>query len=388
VRLLYAIKEGHLPDVVDGGVLDIHQMALALQAQGHEVSVVAARMRERRHLSRRLVQKLARGRILASADTKNGYLTTRMFYWQIAAWLDRELTARRPDAIIVQGSESHQVARVAVDHDVPVLIRMVTAECPERLFAAARGDEGVARLLDSPMVKLVSNSRYVAGLVESLFGCASPVDYPFIERAHSTVGERSADCVTFVNPRQIKGLDIALEVAALLPHRQFIFAESHVLTAAERKALGRELKRLPNVSFRRCTTSLRDVYGRTALLMAPSRFREAFGRVIVEACANGIPVVARNIGGIPEAMGSSGLLLDRTDPAELWAKSIEGILTDPDRYAELASIAVANAQRAELAPVAIAAQFLETVRIHANQEGGHVPSSGRQIACGIGPDDG
>jgi glycosyltransferase involved in cell wall biosynthesis len=71
------------------------------------------------------------------------------------------------------------------------------------------------------------------------------------------------------------------------------------------------------------------------------------------------------MGGIPETMGTSGVMLDRADPPDLWAKTIEGILSDPDRYAGLSAIAVANAQREEFAPTAIAGRFLEIVRKHA-----------------------
>jgi glycosyltransferase involved in cell wall biosynthesis len=290
-----------------------------------------------------------------------------VFYWQVASWMASQLAAWKPDAVILQGTELPELAQRAVDHGVPIIMRMLTAECPERLATAASSDGEVARLLASPLVKIVSNSRFVASLVEALFGTACEVDYPFIERAHSTVADRAAECITFINPRQIKGLDIAFDVAALLPDRRFIFAEAHILSRAERSALDRGLRNLPNVSFHPHAESLKSVYARTALLMVPSSFREAFGRVIVEACANGIPVVARNIGGIPEAMGNSGVLLDEAAPPELWAKTIESILSDPDRCAELSTAAVANAQREEFDPAVIATGFLGILRKHIDQ---------------------
>jgi glycosyltransferase involved in cell wall biosynthesis len=98
--------------------------------------------------------------------------------------------------------------------------------------------------------------------------------------------------------------------------------------------------------------------------MVPSRLREAFGRVIIEACANGIPVVARSVGGIPEAMGASGVLLAESDPPERWAEAIEAILSQPDRYADLSQRARANAAREEFDEAEITTRFMGMVQDH------------------------
>jgi glycosyltransferase involved in cell wall biosynthesis len=364
MRLIFASKESYLPDVVGGGGLDIHHMTLALQSRGHQVSVIGARARDRRHLAGRVRQKLAGDRVVATRDTGNGYVTARALYWRVAALLDEEVARERPDAVIVLCTQSEELALVAAERGVPVLIRLVTAECPERLAQAAEADERVAKLLVNPLVKVVSNSNYVAGLAQELLGVSAEIDYPMIKLAESVAAERTADCITFVNPRSIKGLDIALAVAGLLPHRRFVFAESFVLSDTERKALDAELARLTNVRFRPYSANLKELYAQTSVLMVPSRLREAFGRVIIEACANGIPVVARSIGGIPEAMGSSGVLLSESDPPERWAAAIEEILAKPERYAELSERARANAAREEFDETQITTRFLGMVQDH------------------------
>jgi len=98
-------------------------------------------------------------------------------------------------------------------------------------------------------------------------------------------------------------------------------------------------------------------YDSIGLLLVPSVIEEGFPRVILEAAANGIPVVANSLGGIPEALGESGVLvelgaaeLERPDLNKLTAfyrKSIERISTDKGFYRELQQKAVNRARTYE-----------------------------------------
>lgn len=73
---------------------------------------------------------------------------------------------------------------------------------------------------------------------------------------------------------------------------------------------------------------LAEWYRRAAVLVLPS-FEEAFGMVLIEAMAMGLPVVAARVGGIPEAVEDnvSGLLHAPGDAADLAPKLISA-LTD------------------------------------------------------------
>ncbi|MCX6558075.1 MAG: glycosyltransferase [Candidatus Aminicenantes bacterium] len=51
-------------------------------------------------------------------------------------------------------------------------------------------------------------------------------------------------------------------------------------------------------------------YDSIGLLLVPSLSEEGFPRVILEAAANGIPAVANSLGGIPEALGDSGIRVE------------------------------------------------------------------------------
>jgi spore coat protein SA len=58
---------------------------------------------------------------------------------------------------------------------------------------------------------------------------------------------------------------------------------------------------------------MNEVYGMSDCLVCPSQKHEAFGLVIVEAMAAGIPVIASQIGGIKEIIqhGKNGFLIEK-----------------------------------------------------------------------------
>jgi glycosyltransferase involved in cell wall biosynthesis len=95
-----------------------------------------------------------------------------------------------------------------------------------------------------------------------------------------------------------------------------------------------------NIEYIGQLTDMKAFYEQISVLLVPSIVDDAFPRVILEAAVNGIPVVANKIGGIPEAMGESGIIVDAgpggyADAGTVAAKyvlAIRKLFGDDQRY--------------------------------------------------------
>lgn len=108
--------------------------------------------------------------------------------------------------------------------------------------------------------------------------------------------------------------------------------------------------------------------GALDVLAVPSRtttrWREQFGRVIVEAMACGVAVVGSDSGEIPFVIDGSGVVLPEAD-VDAWARTIDGLIAAPEQRADWSRLALARA-RAFSAEVSAAAhaEFFEQLIAH------------------------
>jgi glycosyltransferase involved in cell wall biosynthesis len=96
------------------------------------------------------------------------------------------------------------------------------------------------------------------------------------------------------------------------------------------------------------------------ILVAPSQttpgWKEQFGRMLIEAFACGVPVIASDSGEIPHVVGDCGLIVPEKDVAK-WSAAIDTLLRNDEMRRELSVRGLARVDR--FSAKQVAAQFSE-----------------------------
>ena len=135
----------------------------------------------------------------------------------------------------------------------------------------------------------------------------------FVDPRNSLAPQHDPQYITFVNPAPEKGvtlfLRLVLRAVAEAPDMRFLVIDSRgsLQAALQKFSIGGAA--LEKITLLPKQETLAPIYAKTSVLLMPSFWFEAAGRVLVEANANGIPVLATNRGGIPETLGGAGCLL-------------------------------------------------------------------------------
>ncbi|MDD5707944.1 MAG: glycosyltransferase family 4 protein [Kiritimatiellae bacterium] len=132
----------------------------------------------------------------------------------------------------------------------------------------------------------------------------------------------------------IKGEEVVIRLAERFREAVFVVAGD----GPNRAAVAAAARRLTNFRYIGLidNADLPEYYRSADVLLAPSQYPEAFGRVICEALACGTPVIASNAGGIPDALDESvGILCGLG--VEDYAVALRRLLDAPEVYRRLQS---------------------------------------------------
>lgn len=352
MRILFASQLAALPQRAGGNQSSSHELLTALAARGHTVAHLCGLLPGGwLGWRNRLVRKLRPG-IAFPVDRAMGYHSYRG--WNPLDGVGEVVRRFRPDVAVVQAGQPMPLARRLLDEAVTAAVYLRDVE-----FHALGGSP-----VRHPRVIYFANSRFTAARYRESFGIEAMVVPPLID----PLRYRSAPArtkVTFVNPHPNKGVEIAFRLAEARPDIPFEFVQSWRLRPDFADACRRRAAAAGNIDWRPPTFRPAEIYRNTRILLAPSVYQEAWGRVASEAQVNGIPVLASTSGGLPEAVGPGGLLVPPDAPFEDWLNALSRLWDDRAAYDRYAAAAAAHAARPEFQPDRLVDRFAAALADHA-----------------------
>jgi glycosyltransferase involved in cell wall biosynthesis len=334
--------------------LNSHELCLELQRAGHDVAVLAGLLpRGWLGLVTRIRRKLPGYSF--PVDRVMGYPVYRG--WGVAGGAREVVRRFEPDIAVAQGSAPVPLARAFLDAGVATVLYLHDVE-----FHLLGGP-----IPDDPRFLVVANSEFTARRARQELGIEAHVVPPLIRpEAYRVASQRER--VVFVNPHPAKGVETAFWLAESRPDIPFLFVESWGLPGDRRQEYRDRAAALPNVEWRGATSDMRDVYGQSRVLLVPSVWEEAWGRIVTEAQVSGIPVLSSDRGGLPESVGPGGILVDPEAPLDAWVNALAQMWDDPDQYERLSSAALEHSRRPAIQPAAITSRFVDLVSRHARRQ--------------------
>ena len=163
------------------------------------------------------------------------------------------------------------------------------------------------------------------GLVRCVFNGVTADEFDPVARAAD-----ATDVVYVGEFRHIKGADLLIDAVARLHADGKLVTLTLAGDGEELEALKAQVQRLGLTEAVRFIGHVKARYGfsKGKLLVVPSR-GDSMPYVVIEAAAAGIPMVAANVGGIPEIFGSHTDALFAPNIVGAMADAIETALEDP-----------------------------------------------------------
>lgn len=261
----------------------------------------------------------------------------------------------RPDAVVVTAHHHDDdgpgwtEAAVAAAAPVPAVLYVHDAGARAAAVAARGGASAIA-----------SVSEFVAAALRDV-GIDSEVVPPIVDRLHYRTAT-TRRVALFVTPISYKGLPTALMLARSRPDVRFAFVAGGRITPGELSALREETDRLGNVEIRAASRDPAAIYGDARVVLVPSVHPEAWGRVVTEAQASGIPAIAAAVGGLPDTVGAGGVLVPPGAGDGGWRAALAELWDDQGAYERYATAAEQQGRRADVTPEAVGDRFERLLR--------------------------
>jgi glycosyltransferase involved in cell wall biosynthesis len=313
---------------------------------------------------------------LAGRLRERGIALTLVTAARPAAWLERELRARRTELRVLDfrrpWASAFELAAwlrqarprlvhfhflracspvcvaahlagaraIVTDHVTPVRVQ---ASLARRLAKRVR-DRLLAPLVDRRVAVSPSVAAQVAAIEEVALERLAVIENGIdLDRFLGADGDGIRDelhagsraliaCVSRLASE--KGIESAIRMMTMLRSRALLALVGDGPEAARFRALTAELGLAADVRFLGLRDDVERIYAASDVVVVPSHWQEAFGLAVVEGMAAGKPVVVADSGAMPQLVGDAGLVVPRRDPGAL-AGAVSRLLDDPRLRARL-----------------------------------------------------
>lgn len=342
MRVLFVSDYPHLPDIRGGLQTTTHDLCLAIGLAGGQAAVLCGLDKN----------NPAAWSTPMRGDESLGYLCLRAA--TPAQALPLAAAAWSPDVIVVQsGASLTAMVLASLRTGRPTAVYLHNVEVHQL----------GGNLMPDPSLLYLANSEFTAQRWQALYGVQCAVIPPVVQAERYLASEMGAvQKMLFVNPVPIKGVEILLALAQACPDLPFLVVESWNLEPHWRTYCRQRAQALRNVEWRSPTDDMREVYAQTRVLLMPSVWEESFGRTVVEAQINGIPVLASDRGALPQVVGRGGLTLSTEQPVQVWEAALRQLLA---QHADYSADARQQAQDHVASTPLIVAQLLGLLTQHA-----------------------
>ncbi len=351
---------------VGGAAKSTAELAAALARRGHRVATLMAldEARRTRAWNDRLLDASVRlrplektidpirrrvGARLCELSEANGVVSARAA--KPANALAAMIQRVRPDVVVTNSVERPEWRQIHDD--------LGKLGIPRVLYLRERTSLGHLTRLGLPGDLLLSNASGHAAEAAAAGYRATVI--PSIVETDAARVESSRERVVYVNPVPLFGLDIALGLASDRPDIPFTFVKSWPLEESESAALDAAIAALGNVEIQEFSASVADVYRRARVVLLPYR-HPGRPRVVVEAHANGIPVLASREDGLAEGVGPGGSCVDVDASRDEWARALGALWDDVEHYDEVVARTRAFAARPDIQPSVVVDTFEVALR--------------------------
>lgn len=218
---------------------------------------------------------------------------------RLCAELADQIRQFEPDWTLVSEDRSYLCLATALEVSPSRVIYVCHSQATLPFGPECFGADPTKTALLRRAAGIITVSRYLKGYIRQWSGLdAAVIPFPvYGDAPFAHYGRFGKGFVTMVNPSPIKGIAIFLQLARARPDVQFAAVPAWATRNIDRSAM----QRLPNVTLLKPVDDIDQIFARTRILLVPSLWGEAFGYLVVEAMLRGIPVLASQLGGLPEA---------------------------------------------------------------------------------------